>query len=445
MKKAKRSLNKFWILTSLVILVGISIFMFIKSSMQSATVALIGEKSGPVCNSNLISFVATGSCGNGLVSRVDYECSEAGKRGYEGDANNCVSPVTAYEHAKAYCGQTCAVASTRPSTTPAASVGPSSVRPTPTSTAYPSPSVLPTSDPTAKPITCNLKTYKRPAGMDGWSESQVINPLGATINPGEQLAYAVELVNPNKYTVSGSLKLYTTNLNGEKEPVNVKSWGGFCQLSVGGKTMSCYEEKFQIDPGATKGLPSMTIVFEMLSPTVTGIGNTGIIFSGTLGNTSFKCEPTTYITINKPIPTPAPGCTMEKRFCAQSLLGRECPPVQVCPNPTTKPTPTPVPTPRVCSKEMGSCATKTGTCLTYTDSCAKADFCADPFKICKPPITTSPIPVGCRLEQIKCVKAPCEPVMTCTSTSPSPVVVTPEVGRCFRILGRSFCLPTFRR
>jgi hypothetical protein len=290
--------------------------------------------------------------------------------------------------------------------------------------------------------------------MDGWSESQVINPSGATINPGEQLAYSVELTNSNKYSVGGPLKLSTTNLNGENEPVNVKSWGGLCKLSIGGKTLACYEEKFQIDAASTKALPSMTIVLEMLSPTQTGIGNTGIKFSGTLGSTSFNCEPTTYLTINTPAPTARPGCTMEKSFCAKSLIGGECSSVEVCPRSTPKPTPTPTPsptpTPRACATEKGTCMTKTGTCLTYTDSCAKTDLCADPFKICKAPVTTKPLPVGCRLEQPKCVKAPCEPIMTCVSASatptPTPIAVKlPPVKSCFRFFGRYLCMPTFRR
>lgn len=445
MKKTKQSLNRFWILTTLVVLVGVGIFMFIRNSMQSATVAMIAENPSSTCTSNLASFTTTGSCGNGLVSRADYVCTESGKKGYEGDGKTCVDPLVAYSHAKSYCGQTCPATSARPSVNPTPTPPVQSARPTPISTAYPSPSVLPTSDPSALPITCNLKTYKRPAGMDGWSESQVINPVGATVNPGEQLAYAVELINPNKYSVGGPLKLYTTNLNGDKEPVYVKSWGGLCQLDNVRKTLSCSEDKFQIDAGSTKGLPSMTIVFEMLSPTLTGIGNTGIIFSGTLGATQFKCEPTTYITINTPTPTPGPGCTMQKKICAKSLIGGTCPPVEVCPNPTTKPTATPTPTPRACAKEMGSCVTKTNTCLTYTDSCAKADFCADPFKICKAPITTNPIPEGCRMEQIQCIKAPCEPVMTCASTTQQPVVVTSRVNRCFKFWNRTICLPTFRR
>jgi|GEM_PF-6663994 len=336
MKKSLHSQSKFKYIA--IALIFVAIFMvLIRSQIRSPKIAQIDG--GPVlvnqCVSNISSFVASGACGNGKVERVDYVCYSPDKKGYEGDPKNCVDLQVAYQHASQFCGVSCIT----PPATPT---------PTPTSSpALPSPSA-----PIVNQITCNLKTYKRPFNMDGWNENQLINPSGASINPGEQLAYAVELINPNKSSIVGSLKLNTINQNGENEPVKVRSLGGLCQLSTGGRTMSCYEEKFQIDGSSVKGLPSMTIVLEVLSPSITGVSKTGVTFAGTLANVPFKCQPATSIAINSSTAIP--------------IL-----------------TPTPTSTPKICSNEVGSCATTTGTCLAYTDSCAKADFCGTPFKTCQ--------------------------------------------------------------
>jgi hypothetical protein len=64
--------------------------------------------------------------------------------------------------------------------------------------------------------------------------------------------------------------------------------------------------------------------------------------------------------------------------------------------------------------------------------------------------TPSPIPSGCRMEQVKCIKAPCNPVMVCTTPTPTAVpkpspIVTPTKNRCFKLWNRTICMPTFRR
>jgi hypothetical protein len=67
-----------------------------------------------------------------------------------------------------------------------------------------------------------------------------------------------------------------------------------------------------------------------------------------------------------------------------------------------------------------------------------------------PKVTPSPIPSGCRMEQVKCIKAPCNPVMVCTTPTPTAIpkpspVVTRPTNRCFKLWNRTVCLPTFRR
>lgn len=132
-KTIKKSTNKFIIFLVIAAVIAGGIW-FLKSRMQTAQVALIdnGGVSAAVCTSNIASFTTSGSCGAEMVERVDYVCTTEGKKGYEGGNGNCVNAITAYEHAKTFCGQTC-------------------VAPTPTSTTIPSNSSRPTPQSSPKP------------------------------------------------------------------------------------------------------------------------------------------------------------------------------------------------------------------------------------------------------------------------------------------------------
>jgi hypothetical protein len=109
-----------------------------------------------------------------------------------------------------------------------------------------------------------------------------------------------------------------------------------------------------------------------------------------------------------------------KQFCGQTCVATTS-----VPRPSTTPTaiPTSLPTPKPPSPVPSAVASSPA----------------------KPSV--SPIPSGCRLEQVKCVKAPCNPnpVLVCaTPTATAKPMPTPRPDRCFRVFSRSFCWPSFR-
>ena len=172
-----------------------------------------------------------------------------------------------------------------------------------------SPTPPPTADPSAIPVSCRLKTYLLPLGMDGWGEQYLINPSTTTIIPGQKLGYVVELYNFNSYAVSGPLRLFSTNLNGDNEPVVVDTWRGSCQLDTTKKTIACYNSYITIAANSNNMTPSFTLsgmalMLKVLSPIDTGKANTGIGFSGYIGESPFNCTPYTNIAIS-PVPTPS--------------------------------------------------------------------------------------------------------------------------------------------
>jgi hypothetical protein len=61
----------------------------------------------------------------------------------------------------------------------------------------------------------------------------------------------------------------------------------------------------------------------------------------------------------------------------------------------------------------------------------------------------SPIPSGCYYQQVKCVRAPCNPILVC-APAPSPRIIrTPRptptpIPRCRKVFGRVVCWPNYR-
>jgi hypothetical protein len=101
-------------------------------------------------------------------------------------------------------------------------------------------------------------------------------------------------------------------------------------------------------------------------------------------------------------------------------------------SPTARPSSAPTPPPPYPSPSVASSPTATATAVPTAT--AKA--------------TPSPIPSGCRMEQVKCIKAPCNPVMVCATPTPTPKptpIVTRPTNRCFKFWNRTICMPTFRR
>lgn len=472
MKKVRTS-TKFWLVIGGFVVLAAATLYF-KLQMQKATVAMVGDTvTTSSCVSNISTFTTTGSCGNNMVKNVAYTCTEPGKAGTEGNGT-CIDPVTVYERAKLYCGQTCAVTGT--------------AVPRPSLASSPMPSATPTSSSGSPLFTCNVRVFKLKSTdlnqsplLFATTDREVSGGLPIT-SPGDRFAYLIEAKSSFTTTIA-TISASTVNNHGFDEPILIKSVSNFCKIGDDkGKYLSCVYPQTSFSAGVAKTLELGMVVeiqdsiktildtnvrfhvnylysgsyypadcnvimyYKSPSPMPSSTPLSSAVSSPIAVSSSAPIASGGQVSTPTPYPTAQPGCTMEKRFCAQSLLGRACPPVEICPpQPSLKPTP--APTVRACAMEMGSCMTKANTCLTYTDSCAKEDFCATPFKLCKPTVTKSPLPVGCRLEQVKCVKAPCEPVMTCATPTPtpSPIAVTPRLEACYRFFGRYFCFPTFRR
>lgn len=142
-----------------------------------------------------------------------------------------------------------------------------------------------------------------------------------------------------------------------------------------------------------------------------------------------------------------------------------------------------------CAQVYGQCIGHDNSCVTYTDSCVQAKACAQPFKACAEPVATripigSPVtkpsstpppncvswydgcntcqvkdgvvgictkmacrttteaprclkysdstptatPTGCRLVQVQCIQAPCEPVMVCPTPTPTAIPKPTPIG-----------------
>ncbi len=117
MKKVSRKSSKLPLLLIIVLIILISGFWLLKKLMAPSQIALI-DSGNSTCISNISSYITSGNCGGGLVERVDYICTTAGQKGYEGGAGNCVDPLLVFEHAQSFCGQTCTTVSVSPSPTP---------------------------------------------------------------------------------------------------------------------------------------------------------------------------------------------------------------------------------------------------------------------------------------------------------------------------------------
>lgn len=369
-------------------LVGLGIFIYLRSIQQTSQIALIG---GSTCTSNLSTFQANKSCSADGFSQYTYSCKQ-NPSSMITTAPGCVSFRTAYSQALAKCGQEC------------------------------SEQVTPIASAVQNEVSCRLLTYKRPGWLDGWSEDQLINPSGASVNPGEQIAYALEIVNSTPNTITDPLFVTSSTLNGEKEPVKVRSWGGLCELNQLTKAISCTEKGFSIAANTTKRLPSMTVVYEIVAPPA-GVISTGVTFGMKLGNRDVKClPPATYITINS---SPAPSAS-----------------ATAVPSPSVKPSCTPRPACldakvpcKIADKPGMYCPTPAPTCVPYP-SCRPGLKCAIPAlgkgqTYC----TSSPSPAP------TCVPYPCQANAKCKlpQLSDGRTYCPPVPTKCRYMLGK-YCI-----
>lgn len=350
MKKHKKVNNKPKLIVVVVVsLLFLGVLFLLRRSMVSPQVAEIASDQRPPANciSQVESISFGKECSEGNFLNSKYTCKNGQVAERNATVGTCQSYASIMSEALRNCGTTCGgVVVELPPDQYSTPVPTSVSSPRPSASPTPNPSIQvtppPTSDPNAKPITCKLVTQKIPRGMSGWSPSQIIDTSSASILPGEKLGYAVELTNPNNYQVAGTLKLSTVNMAGADEPVKVDSYGGLCKLDATSKTMVCESSSVTIAANSNlvkpeSVLPSMTIVMEA-NDSITEGTFTGIMFSGSIGDTRFNCEPATSIKIE-------PNCKTTKPFCLSMLIGRSCPTITTCPNPTPTPTPTPTSAP----------------------------------------------------------------------------------------------------
>lgn len=180
MKRSNRPTNKI----NKTLILGLSIFGFIllgifvyRQLLSPSTVALITEESGVIqqCTSNIATFTTQGSCSNGFVQSVSYACKFDDKKGYEGKLGTCVDPQLAFQHAQAYCGQTCLEGRTpEPSKSPVSTAYPT-LTPTPsrspsiTETSVPAPSISTMPSPSSSPKPVATAATICPLSLSKWA------------------------------------------------------------------------------------------------------------------------------------------------------------------------------------------------------------------------------------------------------------------------------------
>lgn len=386
MKKHVKKLSKIKIaLLAIVLLLGG--FWIVKSMMVSPQVALIANGGDqPVsCVSNIGTFTASDSCGQGMVNRVDYTCLNSDKKGYEGgSAGDCIDTYSAYVRATGYCGQTC----TTPTATPQPSCVPNpcpadgracklaALPPgqsyCPIGTSVPAPSLLPsptpyptlappspTSTPSASVISCRPRIFKLNANDNPKSNPMLyatsdreINPSSQRVKEGEYYAFLVEATSFQTMTVA-TVSASTQNLHGFNEPIEYQVAADFCRIEAQSKYLSCFKGPYQLKANVPALLP-VGGTFRVTSD-IARTANTSITIKPyyITGSSSWDSKPCTYMMLaaesvetaptSTPVPTPAPGCYVEQRFCLQGLVGGKCPAATICPSAT--PTPTPIPSP----------------------------------------------------------------------------------------------------
>lgn len=289
MKKliVKRQSSKLgWLVLFAVIILFASVFAY-KALVRPADIALVAEPT-PTCTSGISSFSTTGSCGaKGLfVERVDYTCQEPGRVGYEGGSGSCIDPLVAFEHARAFCGESCVAptesVSPRPSCVPLPIPCPTGAQckpsvplasgrvycpqtttgPRPSTTPMPSTPPTPTPPSTPPPtsdpsplVSCETEVYRLPAKLD---LSQInsdtlakykINTRNIQAKVGERYAFNTRLTNIKKYPLESgnlSLSVWSSNALGSMEPYNILRTGSSC-ITSDSKTISCLEPSLNLN------------------------------------------------------------------------------------------------------------------------------------------------------------------------------------------------------
>jgi hypothetical protein len=149
-----------------VIILGVWLF---RVSREQAQIAVI---SGPVptgttCTTNLNTFDASGACSGSGFIKYSYTCKgEQTIRTVTSTASPCLTYYDAYSQAASACGSSCTV--------PSASPLSPSVRPSPVSTAYPSPYM--TRPPSPSP---RMSVYPTPYATRTLSPSPRVSPVAS--------------------------------------------------------------------------------------------------------------------------------------------------------------------------------------------------------------------------------------------------------------------------
>lgn len=174
--KKRQSINRFVLIGIFGTVLVAGLFLF-RSLVTFPSVSEI--TSLETCISNIATYTATDSCGEGWVKRVDYTCTTDNKKGYEGgSSSDCIDPIVAYNHAQIFCGQTCTTPPPPRSPFPTPTPTPSTKSPKPTATTTPTPIPSPKPYETISPTSTQTPASCRNIRFFGW---QICN--GRLIRP----------------------------------------------------------------------------------------------------------------------------------------------------------------------------------------------------------------------------------------------------------------------
>lgn len=112
MKKMKPTLNTLYI--ALAFTFAVISFSLIRFIFKNPTIAVVGNQISKVCTTGVTSFNIAGLCESNKVKMVSFTCANGRGSGIDG-VNDCTDPVTAYQYAQNFCGQTCIAPDPSPS------------------------------------------------------------------------------------------------------------------------------------------------------------------------------------------------------------------------------------------------------------------------------------------------------------------------------------------
>lgn len=306
--------------TKIIVLVAgllLGLGMYLKSIMVAPKVAEVGNTAVSSCQTNITSISFHDECAlQGTFKRSVYTCSD-GATAEKFTSLNCVSYEEILKEAQNNCGQTCIVASVRPTPTPT---------PVPTPVYSTKPSVAPTPTPTPYPtstpqqgmnFSCNVKVYQLQPGDNPSADpsiyatpNRLVNASQTRVTPGQHFALLIEETSNSTISVS-TVSASTENVSGSREPIKVTATTPYCKSTDSwGKYMGCTHPSTTFTANTPKTLKiGMTI---QIQDNIYEMAKTSIRFGlyNILSGSGYKSD--CYVTLqaaeaSKPLPTLVPS------------------------------------------------------------------------------------------------------------------------------------------